>query len=87
MKLCSGLTILWSSDDDRQLWVEANTGHILSMTLQSLNTGLILQYREQKNNFVELKKCWKFILSEYLIMTIFKPGNPRSWLGGHQLPR
>lgn len=59
MKLCYVLTVLWSSDDDRQLWVEANTGDILSMTLQSLNTGLILQHRQQNNKFVCLKKRLK----------------------------
>lgn len=40
------LTILWSSDDDGQLRVEANARDILGMTLQSLNTSLILQHRQ-----------------------------------------
>lgn len=37
-------TILWSSDDDGQLWVKANTRDVLGMALQSLNTGLILKH-------------------------------------------
>lgn len=44
------LTVFWSSDDDGQLRVKADTRDILGVALQSLNTGLVLQHRGRKFN-------------------------------------
>lgn len=35
-------TVLRASEDDRQLGVETDAGHVLGVTLQCLNTRLVL---------------------------------------------
>ena len=79
------LTILRPCDDDGQLWMEADTGDILGMTFQGLDTGLVLENRKEELLLWHYKH-FSFLFIDIMIPLkplwykawLFLPGNPRS---------
>lgn len=45
------ITVFGAGDDDGQLWMEADTRHVLSMSFQCLDTGFILKERKHSATF------------------------------------